>query len=127
MVARARAISARRCSRRASSSGIDIPSGRSAWSAASARAISSATSACNCASILPACSYDSALWRLALAWTLVPSSATVPIFSTPISRASSSTCTNSVSICLRKRRRNAAMVSWSGCSLAAMKRNATES
>src|SRR5689334_2942219 len=71
MTAFARAISASRCSRRASSSGIDIPSGTSAWSAASALAIRSATSACNCASILPACSYDSALWRLALAWILV--------------------------------------------------------
>src|SRR5436853_6858688 len=61
MIARARAISTRRCSRRASSSGIDIPSGTSAWSAASALAIKSATSACNWASIWPACSYDSAV------------------------------------------------------------------
>jgi hypothetical protein len=68
-------------------------------------------SACNCASILPACSYDSALWRLALAWILVPSSATVPSFSTPISRATPSTCTNSPSISFRKRRLNAAIVS----------------
>ena len=91
MAARERAISANRASRRASSSGIDIPSGTAAWSVASAFAISSAASACNCASILPACSYDS------------------------------------FSISLRKRRRNAAIVSWSGCWLAAMKRNATES
>jgi hypothetical protein len=35
--------------------------------------------------------------------------------------------TNSVWICLRKRLRNAVIVSWSGWSLAAMKRNATES
>jgi len=58
---------------------------------------------------------------------LVPSSASVPIFSTPISRASSSAFTNGLSICFSKRRRNAAIVSWSGCSLAAMKRNATAS
>jgi hypothetical protein len=54
--ARASAILLKRSSRRASSSGIDMPSGMSAASAASALAISSATSACNCASILPACS-----------------------------------------------------------------------
>jgi hypothetical protein len=60
-----------------------------------------------------------------LAWTFVPSSATVPSWSKPISRASSSTWTNSPSIRGRKRRRNAAMVSWSGWSFAAMKRKAT--
>jgi len=49
----------------------------------------------NCASILLACSYDSALRQLALVWILVPSSATVPSFKTPISRATPSTCTNS--------------------------------
>ena len=43
-------------------------------------------------------STTSALWRLALACTLVPSSATVPSFSSPVSRASSSTSTNSPSI-----------------------------
>jgi hypothetical protein len=42
-----------------------------------------------------------------------------------LSRANSSTCTNKASICGRKRRRNTAMVSWSGWSFAAMKRNAT--
>jgi len=97
----------------------------SAWSAASACAINSATSAFSCASSLPAWSYDSALCRLALACSFVPSSPTVPSFSTPISRANSSTCTNKASICGRKRRRNTAMVSWSGWSFAAMKRNAT--
>ncbi len=56
-----------------------------------------------------------------------PDRATVPSFSMPISRASSSTCTNRPSISLRKRRRNVAMVSWSGCSFAATKRNAIES
>jgi len=50
-----------------------------------------------------------------------------PVSKPPISRAMTSTCTNSGSICLRKRRRKLAMVSWSGCSLAAMTRNATES
>src|SRR6266852_1958223 len=118
---------AKRFSRRANSSGIDMPSGTSALSAASARANNSATSAFNCASILPACSYDNALCRLALAWILVPYSATVPILSIPLWRDSSSTCTNSLSISLRKRRRNVAIVSWSGWSFAAMKRNATES
>ena len=88
-----------------------MPSGTSALSAASARASRSATSAFNCVSILPACSYDSALCRLALAWILVPSSATVPILSIPISRVSSSTRTNSPSISLRKIRRNVAIVS----------------
>ena len=48
--ASASAIRARRSSRRASSSGIDIPSSTSARSVASARAISSDTSAFNCAS-----------------------------------------------------------------------------
>ena len=38
----------------------------------------------------------------------------------------SSTRTNSASMSLRKRRRNVAMVSWSGCSFTAMNRNATE-
>src|SRR3954451_6470786 len=75
IVARASASFARRSLRRASSSGIDRPSGRSERSAASALASRSATSAFNCASILPACSYDSALCRLALAWILVPSRA----------------------------------------------------
>src|SRR3954466_6136722 len=75
ILARASASFASRSSRRASSSGIDRPSGRSARSAASALASNSATSAFSCASILPACSYDSALWRLALAWILVPSRA----------------------------------------------------
>src|SRR5271165_3558043 len=89
--ARASASLRKRYSRRASSSGIDMPSGMSAASAASALAIRSATSAFNCASILSACSSDNALCRLALAWIFVPSSATVPIFRTPISRASSST------------------------------------
>ena len=42
--------------RRANSSGIDMPSTTSAWSAASARASSSATSAFNWASIFVACS-----------------------------------------------------------------------
>ena len=42
-------------------------------------------------------------------------------------RGSSSTRTNSPSISLRKRRRNVAIVSWSGCSFAVMNRNATES
>ena len=88
---RAAAILRRRSSRRASSSGIDKSSGRSAASAASAFANRSATSACNCASILPACSCDSALWRLALAWIFVPSRPIVPICSTPISRVSSKT------------------------------------
>src|SRR3954471_4945297 len=111
ILARASASFASRSSRRASSSGIDRPSGRSARSAASALASNSATSAFSCASILPACSYDSALWRLALAWILVPSSATVPILSTPISRATASTWTNNPSISWRNRRRNAAIVS----------------
>jgi hypothetical protein len=39
---------------------------------------------------------------------------TVPILSTPISRPNSSTRTNSASMSLIKRRRNVAMVSWSG-------------
>jgi len=43
----------------------------------------------------------------------------------PVAR--SSTRTNSPSISLRKRRRNVAIVSWSGCSFAVMNRNATES
>jgi len=67
------------------------------------------------------------VWRLALAWIFVPSSATVPISRTPISRASISTRTKSASISFKKRLRNVAIVSWSGCWLAAMKRNATES
>ena len=54
MVARASAILRRRSSRRASSSGIDMPSGTSDLSAASALAMRSATSAFSCASILPA-------------------------------------------------------------------------
>ena len=83
ILALASARHCRRSARRASSSGIDIPSGTSAVSAASASAISSSTSAFNCASIFPACSYDSALCRLALACTLVPSSATVPSFTMP--------------------------------------------
>src|SRR3982751_4552502 len=73
ILARASASFASRSSRRANSSGIDRPSGRSARSAASALASNSATF--SCASILPACSYDSALCRLALAWILVPSRA----------------------------------------------------
>ena len=40
-----------------------MPSGTSAWSAASARASKSATSAFTCASSLPTWSQDSALWR----------------------------------------------------------------
>jgi hypothetical protein len=67
-------------------------------------AVSLPTSSRNGISIWPARSYDRALWRLASAWILVPSSATVPNLSTPISRAMTSTCTNSASICWRKRR-----------------------
>ena len=44
-----------------------------------------------------------------------------------LSRATPSTRTNCVSICLRKRCRNVAIVSWLGYSLAAMQRQATES
>jgi hypothetical protein len=43
------------------------------------------------------------------------------------SRARLRTSTNSASIRRRNRRRNAAIVSWSGCPLAAMKRNETPS
>ena len=82
------------------------------------RVSKSATSAFSCASSLPAWSQDSALWRLAWAWIFLPSRPTVP--STPISRACSSTRTNSPSISLRNRRLNLAIVSWSGWSLAAM-------
>ncbi len=57
---------------------------------------------------------DPALFDLLITWIFVPSSATVPIFRTPISRASSSTRTNSASISWRKRRLNVAIVSWSG-------------
>ena len=49
--------------------------------------------------------------RLALACTLVPSSATVPSRKTPISPANFSTSTNSPSICFRNRRRKLAIVS----------------
>ena len=59
--ARASASLARRFSRKASSSGIDMPSVTSASSAASARASKSATSAFSCASSLLACSQESAL------------------------------------------------------------------
>src|SRR5271166_1905675 len=54
------------------------------------------------------------LCLLALAWIFVPSSPIVPIFSTPISRASRRTSTNSFSMSFKNRRRNAAIVSWSG-------------
>ena len=47
---------ASRSSRRFNSSGIDIPSGASVWSAASACCSRSATSAFNCSSIFPECS-----------------------------------------------------------------------
>ena len=53
--------------------------------------------------------------------------ATVPSLSNPIARANSSTRANSASMSLRKRRRNVAMVSWSGCWFTAINRNATKS
>lgn len=47
-----------------------------------------------------ACPYDRVLWREALAWSLVPSKATVPSFNRFISFAIPSTYTNSASISL---------------------------
>ena len=76
-------ITARRSSRRDSSSSTLIPSGTFAASAASPSAISSATSARSRASISRARFHDSALCRLASAWIFVPSSATVPSFNMP--------------------------------------------
>ena len=79
------------------------------------------------ASILLTCSQDSALCLLALAAILVPSSAMLPSLRHFISRASTGTCTNRVSICGSKRRRKVAMLSWAACVLAEMKRKASES
>ena len=75
---------------------------------------SSPTSNRNWASSFSAWPYDRALWREALACILVPSKATVPSFKSFISFAMQSTCTNSASISLRNRLRNAHSVSWSG-------------
>ena len=47
---------------------------------------------------------------------------TVPSRNRPLARASSSTSTNAASKASLLARRNAAIVSWSGCVLAAMKR-----
>jgi hypothetical protein len=58
----------------------------------------------------------------ALASILVPSIDTVPSFNNPTPRASSSTSTKAASNACLLLRRNAAIVSWSGCVLAAMKR-----
>ena len=95
----------RRCSRRAISAGTSSPSLTGRLSLSSASFSSSCTSSRNWASIRLACSHDSALCLLALAAILVPSSAMLPSFRHFISRASTSTCTNSFSICGRKRRR----------------------
>jgi hypothetical protein len=56
ILARASASFCRRASRRSNSSGTDISSGISAWSAASALTSSIPTSAFSCTSSLPACS-----------------------------------------------------------------------
>ncbi len=92
--------------RRAISAGASSPSLTGRLSLSSASLSSNCTSSRSCASIRLACSHDSALCLLALAAILVPSSAMVPSFRHFISRASISTCTNSASICGRKRRRN---------------------
>ena len=76
-------MAASRSSRRCSSSGTLMPSGRSAPSASSASRINCSTSARSCASILHACSQLSALCLEALACTFVPSRLTLPSFSTP--------------------------------------------
>ncbi|CAE6876495.1 hypothetical protein R69746_08859 [Paraburkholderia aspalathi] len=109
-----------RASRRASSAGTSIPSGRLCRSAFSAIPINCCTSSRNFASIRPICPYDSARCLLAFAFTLVPSSAMRPSLTSFISLATSSTCTNSFSIRLANRLRKVASVSWSGCVFAAM-------
>lgn len=58
----------------------------------------------------------------ALASILVPSIDTVPSCNNPLSRASSSTCKKAISNAALSVRRKAAIVSWSGCVLAAIKR-----
>jgi hypothetical protein len=55
----------------------------------------------------------------AFASSFVPSMATAPTRSSPASRASSSTRRNAASNAARFDRRKAAIVSWSGCRLAA--------
>src|ERR1700687_4580422 len=84
------------------------------------RASSRFTSALSCCSRRSACESDSALWREALALSLVPSRATVPSFNSFICWASSNTCKNTSRTWAPKRRRKLAMVSWSGWVLAAM-------
>ena len=85
----------RRCSRRAISAGTSNPSLTGRLSLSSASFSSCCTSSRSWASIRLACSQDSALCLLALAAILVPSSAMLPSFRHFISRASTSTCTNS--------------------------------
>jgi ABC-type antimicrobial peptide transport system ATPase subunit len=81
-----------------------------------------------CASIFCArARKSSALCREALACSLVPSRLTVPKRESWFSRATCSTCTKSSANCSPKRRRKLARVSWSGCWLQAMNRNASES
>lgn len=68
-----------------------------------------------------------ALWRLALAFTLVPSAAIVPSLTSPISRAKRTTCTNSSDKSLRWKARKSRIVRCAGKLPAASTRNATSS
>ena len=61
----------------------------------------------------------------AFAASLVPSIAMVPTWTRPAARHSTRTWVNSSANTARCRVRNAAMVSWSGCWLAVITRNAT--
>ena len=79
------------------------------------------------ASSFLAWAYDIAECFEALALTLVPSRLTTPSLSTPIPAAMRSTCANTDSMSSQNCLRNVLIVSWSGCVLAATKRNATES
>ena len=68
-----------------------------------------------------------ALWRLALALILVPSTAMVPSLTSPISRAKRTTWTNSSVNSLRCRARKSRIVRWAGKLSAPSTRNATSS
>jgi hypothetical protein len=88
--ARTPAILRYRSSRRANSSGICMPSGMSRRVRRLGFGHETGGFHVQSRLMLPACSKESALCRLALACIFVPPSPAVPIFSTPIPRASSS-------------------------------------
>ena len=109
----ASAMAARRSSRRLISSGTRIPSGGWRHRPARQRQAVPGPPPSRRASMISACSWDKALWRLALAWILVPSRLTAPKRLIWFSQGDLGTCTNTASNSRAKRRRKLARVSWS--------------